>query len=204
MFAELSTLVQRIIEHPGQAFRDVVPIALIGAGVVIVLHLVFTLFSPPVAPAPRTRWRLWERIVYLAALLSVALLAATAFYSVIRLGAMGGWLLFAHMIGAGAFVVALPLIAITWCEANRFGSARGERDSGADAQRFFWLTKLMFWLILAAGLVAASTMLASMLPMFGTEGLLRLLDAHRYSSLVVVVAMLFHFYGVGLQRFGRR
>ena len=60
------------------------------------------------------------------------------------------------------------------------------------------------WLILAAGLIAASTMLVSMLPVFGTDGLLRLLNIHRYSSLLVVVALLFHFYGVGLQRFGRR
>ena len=62
----------------------------------------------------------------------------------------------------------------------------------------------LFWIILAAGLVTSLTMLFSMLPLFGTDGLHDLLDIHRYSGLVVVVAAILHFYGVVLQRLGWR
>ena len=62
----------------------------------------------------------------------------------------------------------------------------------------------MFWLILVGGLAVSATMLFSMLPLFGTDDLHCLLDIHRYSGLVVVVAMIFHFYSVVLQRIGLR
>ena len=64
---------------------------------------------------------------------------------------------------------------------------------------FFWLPKLTFWIVLAAGVVVAGTMLLSMLPLFGTDGLHVLLDIHRYSGLVVVVALLLHLHSVVLQ-----
>jgi hypothetical protein len=197
-------LAQDLLEHPGQAFRDVVPVAMAGAGALIVLHLILTLLARRAAPVRRKRWSLWERLVYLALLLSIAVLGGAAFYSVIRFGVMDGWLLFAHMIGAGAFVVVLPLIAIAWAEANRFGDNRGEQQPGSDPPPFFWFAKLMFWMILVGGWTTASTMLVSMLSLFGSEGLRLLLDIHRYSGLVVVVAAVLHFYGVWLQRLGWR
>ena len=47
-------------------------------------------------------------------------------------------------------------------------------------------------------------MLLSMLPLFDTEGLHGLLDIHRYSGLLLVVATMFHLYGVLLRRAGLR
>ena len=68
--------------------------------------------------------------------------------------------------------------------------------------RFFWFPKVMFWLILAGGFVVTMTMLLSMLPLFGTDGLEALLMIHRYSGLVVVVALILHFYGVVVRQAG--
>ena len=62
----------------------------------------------------------------------------------------------------------------------------------------------MFWVILLGGFAVTMTMLLSMLPLFGTGGLHQLLDLHRYSGLLVVVAMVMHLYCVGLQRIGWR
>ncbi len=85
--------------------------------------------------------------------------------------------------------------------ANRFGRrAVREDESSGEAAAFFWLPKLMYWLLLASGLAVCLTMLLSMLPIFGTEGLEVLLDIHRFTGLLAVVALLLHLYCVLLQR----
>ena len=66
--------------------------------------------------------------------------------------------------------------------------------------RFFWIPRVMFWLFLLSGCVVMLTMLVSMLPLFGSEGLEILLDIHRYAGLLAVVTLLIHFYSVLLQR----
>ena len=192
--------------HPAAAFRSVLPYALFGIVVLIVVHFGLSWFGGRAA-ARHSRWNWWERLVYLGVLGSVGLLGATAFFGVLRFGALHGWLLFAHMFGAGAFVAVLPVVALTWCEANRFVRGRAPRGALATAgtaPRFFWLPKAMFWILLAGGLVVSLTMLVSMLPLYGTEGLEQLLDLHRYSGLLVVAATVFHFYSVLLQRIGWR
>lgn len=203
MFAEMSTLIQDVAVHPGEAFGDVLPYALLGTVVLIAVHLILSFLGKrPVAA--KSRWNLWEKLVYLATIGSIAVLGVTAFFAVIRFGALEGWVLFAHMFGAGAFVVVLPVLAITWCEANRFGFGCASEEEETPAPRFFWVPKVMFWLILMSGLAVTGTMLLSMLPLFGTDGQHCLLDIHRYSGLVVVVAIVVHFYTVMLQRFKLR
>lgn len=203
MFAEMSTLIKDVAAHPGEAFGEILPYALLGAVVLVALHLVLSLFGRPAAVA-KARWNLWEKLVYLAASGSIAVLGATAFFAVMRFGALEGWLLFAHMFGAGAFVAILPVLGITWCEANRFGGRRVDAGEETAPARFFWVPKVMFWIVLTSGLVVTATMLLSMLPLFGTDGQHCLLDIHRYSGLVAVVAIIFHFYSIMLQRFGLR
>jgi hypothetical protein len=206
MFADISTAISAIAEHPGQAFHSVLVAALIGTAVLMVLHLALSLFGRRTT-VPRARWNLWERLVYAAIVISVAILGITSFFAVLRFGVLEGWMLFAHMFGAGAFVFVLPVFAITWCEASRFGAGRTAGTSEEEAEcapRFFWFPKLMFWIMLAGGLIVTMTMLLSMLPLFGTDGLHALLDVHRYSGLLVVVAAALHFYSVLLQRVGLR
>ena len=179
--------------------------ALIGAGVVLILHVLLVFVSRPDSGYERESWSIWEKLVYLGVMGAVGVLGFTSFYAVIQTGVMGGWMLFAHMFGAGAFVVALPVIAITWAESSRFGQRTdlSAEEAGYDAP-FFWIPKVMFWILLGSGLVVIMTMLLSMLPLFGTDGLLRLLDIHRYAGLLAVIAAIFHLYGVVLQRVGLR
>jgi hypothetical protein len=139
----------------------------------------------------------WAMLVYVFTLLSVVVSGVTGIVSWIRFDALDGWMLFAHMAGAGLLVVALPLFAITWCDVNRFHGRQVGHTAAADyVERFSGLTKLMFWIVLASGLIAAATMLLSMLPMFGTETLDRLLEIHLYSGLVMVVAVVLHLFGL--------
>ena len=58
----------------------------------------------------------------------------------------------------------------------------------------------MFWLLLFSGLAVCLTMLLSMLPLFGTDGLEILLDIHRYAGLLAVVALVVHLYCMIIQR----
>ena len=84
--------------------------------------------------------------------------------------------------------------------ANRFGRrAVHEDESRGEAARFFWLPKFMYWLLLTSGLAVCLTMLLSMLPIFGTEGMEVLLDIHRFTGMLAVVALVLHLYCVLLQ-----
>ena len=204
MFAEFNLWNWDLAARPGECFRSLLPVVLIATAVLPGLHLALSLLGRRAA-RPRMPWNLWERLVYLLTLGSVAVLGATAFFAVLRFGALQGWLLFAHMFGAGGLVLVLPLLAITWCEASCFG-ARGQQggERGEFAERFFWFPKIMFWILLASGLAVSLSMLLSMLPLFGSDGLQALLDVHRYSGLLAVVATVFHGYSVLLQRVGLR
>lgn len=212
MFADLTRLVHDIAEEPARAYPRVVSIALIGTCVVVVLHFATVLLSRKNRQPGRAKWSIWERLIYSLALLSIVVLGATAFFSVIQYGAMEGWFLLAHTVSSGALIPLLLLLAITWAEANRFGRGTGsgrvaaETDSATPRpnSRFPGIAKLTFWIMLASGCVTASSMLASMLPVIGTDGLHRLLDVHRYGGLLLVVATMFHLYSVSLRCLGLR
>ncbi len=195
-----STLSDQLLHHPDEAFKSILPYVLLATVAFIVLHFVLSLLGGR-AGQTRRRWGWFAGLVYLATVISVATLGVTSFYAVLRYGILDGWWLFAHMFGAGAFVFVLPVLAMTWGMANRFGS-RAVRDdeTGDEGARFFWLPKSMFWLLLVSGLAVCLTMLLSMLPIFGTEGLEVLLNIHRYAGLVAVVALAIHLYCVVIQR----
>jgi hypothetical protein len=199
MFNNLTTNWADIMHHPGKIFPSVLAMALIATAVVIVLHLILALLGGR-APKARKRFNIWEKLVYLGALVSVGVLGVTSFYTVLRFGGMHRWWLFVHMFGAGAMTGILPLLALTWCGASRFGRPTQRQVEEGYLPRFFWIPRVMFWLFLLAGLVVMLTMLVSMLPVFGSDGLEVLLDIHRYAGLLAVVALLIHFYCVLLQR----
>jgi hypothetical protein len=201
MLAEMDTLfVVAGAGHGNEVFIRVLPFALLGVVVLVLLHLVVF----------RSRWRpagrlsLWGKLVYLATLISVAALSVTAFGSLLRFGTLDGWPLFAHMFGAGALVALLPLLALTWGAANGIGGAPRAQATQEGPPRFFWFSKLMYWVILAGGLVVTMTMLLSMLPLFGTDGLRTLLDIHRWSGLAVVLAAILHCYSLLRRRLWTR
>ncbi|MFV1964313.1 MAG: hypothetical protein ACC628_02735 [Pirellulaceae bacterium] len=202
MFTHIGVLFSDVAGHSGESFRRNLAGLLIAAAAVIALHWCLSLRGRRSANA-KARWNRWEKLVYLGAMVSVAVLGFTSFFAVLRYGMLSGWLLFAHMFGAGLFVGVLPFLSVTWCEASRFeGHRTAARNDGP--RRFFWFPKLMFWMILLGGFIVTVTMLLSMLPLLGTDGLIQLLDIHRYAGLLVVVAMMMHGYCVALQRVGWR
>jgi hypothetical protein len=187
----------------GPLFTQTLPFLLIAAAVVVGAYLAIGIAGRG-RGAPKSRWSLWEWLVYAATLGSVAILAITSFGALLVAGHLGSWALFFHMVGAGAFVFTLPVLAVTWCEPSCFDLRRyGERGQTAPP-RFYWLPKLMFWVVLLAGWIVSMTMLVSMLPLLGTEGLNSMLDLHRWTGLIVVAAVALHLSGIVLQRIGKR
>ncbi len=197
MFVELSPILAA--GSTGELFRQILPYAFVGVVVIVVLHFVIAMIFRG-APSERKKWNLWDILIYLGTVACVVLLGATSFVEVIRHGELGGWALFFHMCGAGALTAMLPILALSWAHYNQFGVSA----ASPLPPKFYWLPKLMFWLILASGLVVTMTMLISMLPIFGSDGLHVLLDIHRYSGLVVVLALVVHLYSVAAQRLGMR
>ncbi len=223
----LANLINDIGSNPAGQYPQVVKCALLATAGLIVLHLLIALLRGKGQPRPR--WWMIGRVVYLGLVATVAILGSTAFYSVLAHGAMHGWALLLHLVGAGGFVVAFALVAIAWapwnhcCEKPPAGDAAcslpssGLRDLDAPSQasptgpsqvpvkprKFAPLTKLCFWLILISGVATAGTMLLSMLPIMGTDEMKQMLDVHRYSGLVLVIATAVHFYTVILGKLGR-
>jgi hypothetical protein len=202
MLAALNLAAIGLAGLSSDAFRAALPLTLVVVLLVVVGHLLLTLARRQGGVA-RPKWNIWEWLIYLGTLASVAVLALTSFVGMLRFGVLGGWWLFIHMVGAGAFTVALPLWAITWCEAHRFGQPAQAADSATPVPaRFLGLAKVMFWVLLASGLVVSGTMLLSMLPLFGTHGLEVLLAVHRLAGLVAVAAAILHVYAAVLPRLG--
>ena len=181
--------------HSGETFLAILPYAMLAGVVLIVAHAVASPFFGEAGP--RKSWRWWESLVYLGVVAIIVWLGVTSFVGMFRLGAVGGWWLFAHMGGSGALVAALPLLALMWADANRFCVAgAGEGEAAAPAQQFLGLAKVAFWTILVSGLVVIGTMIVSMLPWLGSQGQHWMLDVHRYAGLVCVVAAGIHLYAV--------
>lgn len=197
MFSDICRLPIAASSHSGEIFRIALPLGLLAGAAIVLLHLVITRFC---GKAPQRRpWRWWEALIYLGTLGIIACLGFTAFAAVLRLGAIGGWWLFAHMCGAGALVAALPVLALMWADSNRLQI--GPAGSGpAEPVQFLAIAKVAYWTILASGLVVSGTMIVSMLPWLGTPGQQLMLDVHRYAGLVCVVAAGVHLYGVALRR----
>jgi hypothetical protein len=202
MFAEDPRTFVLVAAHSGEQFNLLLPYLLVATALIVGVVLVVGITARG-RGEPKSRWSLWEWLVYAATLVSIAVLGGTAFGAVLSVGVLGGWALFAHMVGAGMFVFVLPVLAVTWCEPCRFDLRRyGERGE-TGPRRFSGLPKLMFWLLLGAGWVVSMTMLVSMLTWLGTDGLETMLDLHRWSGLLVVAAAALHVSGVVLQRIGK-
>lgn len=200
------------IDNPGPFYPTAITYALIGTGIAVALHLLFSLGA---RQRNRPRGGLFSKLVYIATVVSVGVLGATAFYATLAHGAMHGWLLFAHLGGAGAFAAALFFLALTWSQPSRFrpcceGSASCnpnaiimEDEQAIESERFPTIAKLAFWVMLVSGLLTLASMLVSMMPWYGTADMLRWLDIHRYAGLTLFVATVIHLYLVLMARMGK-
>jgi formate dehydrogenase subunit gamma len=150
------------------------------------------------------RYGVWERLVHIVLLLSFLVLACTGFYASIRWGGpMTGYLLMLHTTCGAVFAVTMALAILTWAADHAFNradrcwlaaggclSTRGDLPAG----RFNGRDKLYFWLAGLLTLVALGSMLLSMIKVLGQPGQAFMYEVHRWSTLVLVAATIWHAY----------
>ncbi|RMF42746.1 MAG: hypothetical protein D6753_06720 [Planctomycetota bacterium] len=139
------------------------------------------------------------RTSYLLFLVATVTLAATSFGSILRFGHMSGLGLLIHIMSAGAFVATLFIVATAFLP---WGSER--QQSAYVLEHRWWLARWSAWALVVASLVAAGTMLISMLPILDTTGLLQFAQLHRLAGLIVAAAAAIHAYAMVVTRLGWR
>ena len=107
-----------------------------------------------------------ERLVYLVFLVALALMVLSSILPLAFGRSMHGWMLILHMSIAPLFALAIAGLALLWAD----------RPS------------LVVWVVLAASFVTIVSALFSMMTWFGSDWQRMLLDTHRVSSMVVMVA----------------
>ena len=120
------------------------------------------------AKAP-VRFPLLDKLLALAVVLSLTLLALTGFYAALLGHKLTGYLLVCHTGTGGAFAGSLALLAVF----------RAEADNGG--------CKCLFWTLVLGGLGVVLTAVVMMQPFFGTHGQEMLVELHRYSALVALI-----------------
>ena len=162
--------------------------------------------SRPATPMARRPWTQSGQLAYLAFVASVAALSFTALFPVLRFQAMHGWWLVAHILSASVFVPVVTVMAPFF--SRRWGPPVASLDNrnasksdfpvkpGADPPPLIETgcssSAVVYSLILVLSLVAIGTIWLAMFPLFGTLGLERLIDIHRYSGLGLFAATVLH------------
>lgn len=132
---------------------------------------------------------------------SLLLLVLSGFAQVVLAGRhMSGILLILHLAAAPIFAVSLLGYALISAQTNRL------QESDLQALRSIFsrnktkvndnmwqapYLKIFFWLMLFLGAITITTTALSMLPLFGTEGQVLLLQLHRYAALLFVWVVFF-------------
>lgn len=129
-------------------------------------------------------------LALLAVVGTVLVLGATGLWPRLSAGrALGSYGLMLHVGAGGAFIIALALLTALWGGRHHAGGPTG---CGR---------RVLFWLLGAAGLGAALTMLFSMTPLFGTRVQHLLFGWHRVLGVVVLASAVGYAY---LAATGRR
>lgn len=155
------------------------------------------------------------RLAYLLTFIGFVILAVTGFGPLLFLARpLSGFPLMTHLVAAPVFAVGLAYLTFMWANHHRFelGEWQGVKllrreagDGGGPPGRFTFGEKVSFWLVILLALPVILSTVLSMFPLFGTDGQEWLLDVHRYSALLLVMAVLVHtyltiFHGVGSKR----
>lgn len=142
----------------------------------------------PVAATPGVLARLALVLIVVAALIQLL----TAFVAE-RVGfEFEGWPLVIHMGGAGLLLIALAATAVLRAERNRLGVANGALEGT--------FRRVVFWLLLMAGLAVMLTMLLAMLPLFGHGAMDELMILHETAGLTFVGLLILILILAGVQR----
>ena len=145
-----------------------------------------------------------RKIVYLFALLCFVVLFVTGFYQPLVGGrAISGFLVMIHATFAPVFAVFIAILAVMWAGNCVFDKnywpwltklLQRQPKSDSKPQRYEFLLKLCFWVILVLALPLILSIVLSMFKIFGTSMQELFLNVHRYTSLVIAIVIILHTY----------
>jgi cytochrome b subunit of formate dehydrogenase len=132
-----------------------------------------------------------ERLVLWGLSGSILVLMASGIGLAIVGRELAGLALMLHVTVGGAMAFFAAAAAVLWCaECSTPG---GRFDAGV---------RTTYWLMLVLSLPVVLTVMFSMLPLLGPEGLETLNEIHRYSSLLLGLVAVVHFYHAVVARRG--
>lgn len=137
-----------------------------------------------------------EKLVYLGVLGCIGALGVSAFLPILTHGHMTGYYMLLHTVFAGAFLLMFTLYVLLWSEDHVFTCEQGGGNEGEKGSPFRRGSKICFWIMLLAGILAIGSMLVNMLPYLSTSQQAIMIDLHRYTSLCVVLTGIIHAYMV--------
>jgi len=175
---------------------------LLAAGLLLSLGLILAslILASSSRGLKRTSRRHWlSRGLYVIYLGIIAVLAFTAFGSLLQFGHLGGYPLLYHVTAAGVFVFLMVVIAFLYLP-----TAADELDEHQKLVPQWWAPRWSAWALIATSIATAGTMLLSMLPWLDTQGLRDMALLHRYAGLGVVIAAILHAYSMICVRLGWR
>jgi hypothetical protein len=132
---------------------------------------------------------------------SVAL-AATGLTGWLMHGEVGGWLLVAHVLAGPVFTVGLLMLGATLAERCA-GAAASDPADLSPGRRVSGSQRIVFWMVLALGLVSIVSVLGAMTPLFGYDGIKTLYAIHRISGIGLVGVVGIHVVLLAMSRRGR-
>ena len=140
-----------------------------------------------VTPDAAVRAGLLGRLMSLAVCLATIALLITGLAPILAGEVLHGWALLTHTAIGGAFIGALLLMGLLRAGACRAAVAEGIAAGPFDGGQIF-----AFWAEMICAVVVILSMMVSMLPIFGPEGLEVLREVHRYSGLGFALFGLFY------------
>ena len=158
---------------------------------VFVVHYLLAGMKTPRHPQKlRARFPRLELLLFLGTMATFIALAVTGFYGVVWPEyPMHGIRLLVHVALGPAFAVGLAILAVMRAEAYRLGP-RGARLP----DRFSLGQKVCFWLFLLGGLGLIVTVSVSMMRVLEPGEQAGVIDLHRWSGLITIVAAVVYGY----------
>jgi hypothetical protein len=138
---------------------------------------------------------LFKKFFYLFTLFIFLIMAVSSYLpAIFSTKSLSGIFLLIHVTAAPLFAISLTVAIILYANSNRFNKndLLLEKSSILFSLNISGLLKLIFWMIALFSVSAMLSIILNMFPLFGTEGQLYLLEMHRYSTLILLILVIFH------------
>ncbi|MEO6436185.1 MAG: hypothetical protein ABIP55_10575 [Tepidisphaeraceae bacterium] len=116
-----------------------------------------------------------EWAIYALFLVALAAMTLSGIVMLALGGRMHGWMLILHMSFAPLLAICIAALAVLWAETNA-------------SDRVSAVQKFAFWVVILSGFVTITTALLGMMTWFGSGWQETLLNLHRLSSMVLLIA----------------